>query len=80
MSSLTWEQRCGTTWAGPEKGATVQELIEATRVEGGASVSTDHGRRLFTLAYRCGADYRTNLALTGLPITYYDLRRIASAK
>ena len=62
----------GTKWVAPGEGATAVELED---VVGSAS---EQGRQfwqhLHELQVRGG---QTNLALTGEPLTDYDLRRIA---
>jgi hypothetical protein len=81
----------GTEWTDPGQGATVMQLKEAVatiNLEGDSYVdATGHllqiATRVSSDAYMVTGldwDYRTNLRLTGAPLTAEDLRRIAEAK
>lgn len=77
----------GTKWTEQGKGATRQELAEALGDAIGrtnmAKRDRDNAEKILS-AYLCPENYSrtselTNLALTGRPLTPYDVRRIAEA-
>lgn len=70
----------GTKWVAPGKGATIQKLTDAIRATYGmdsGGTLDDAWERLITLY---DLDHRTNLALTGAPLSVYDLKRIAACE
>jgi len=66
----------GTEWTGPGKGATVGRLWRALGIGLETAAIRD---RLYDLCSGNPAQ-RTNLRLTGAPLTAEDLDRIARAK
>lgn len=71
-------EKLGTVWVAPGMGATGADLVKAI-----GTMPTDD--RVFSLLWLAAIQrvnqvnlaLRTNLALTGEPLTGYDLRRIA---
>ena len=80
----------GTAWTEPGQGATVPELRAALMSDyyspnrTAAKTHEDFSETMFTLDDRifAGEDdsHRTNLALTGHPLTADDLKRIAECR
>lgn len=69
--------KLGTVWIDPGQGATTRELAEKVN-EGMYDYMGDALDNLDRLTY--DTSYRTNLALTGEPLTSSDVRRIGEAK
>lgn len=75
----------GTRWTEPGQGATVVEIIDALpNRETDAHVIAQEKLILSVTGIgndgqRSYSDCRTNLALTGEPLTAYDVRRIGAA-
>lgn len=68
----------GTTWTSPRLGEQISVLIDI--VSGRRSEEAhDAERHLGMLARRHGMLARTNIGLTGRPITRWDIERILSA-
>lgn len=72
----------GTEWTEPGQGATLHELSASMSVhESGAAAASEH---LLLIAVRRGfgswGSYRTNLRLTGAPLTAEDIENIGRAK
>lgn len=72
----------GTAWTKPGQGATVCDLLSGLRNRIGAEhVAAKRAARLYLYSlsveghHECGCS-RTNLRLTGAPLTEYDIRRI----
>ncbi len=67
----------GTEWVAPGKGATAKELRDA--IPKSLEKPVDEGMALGHL-FGMDPDHITNLALTGAPLTAYDLKRIAACE
>lgn len=68
----------GTEWVEPGTGATIRELRDSLQDKWGP-VAADADGRLVELANEAFSR-RTNLHLTGDPLTADDLKRIAEAR
>ena len=72
----------GTEWVGPGQGATLGDLLDEAAEQ---RMYTDELRAkslafAAVMGYEESAKYRTNLRLTGEPLTSEDIARIAEAK
>ena len=65
----------GTRWVDPGQGATIEELFRVKN----RSQYQNYGSPALLTSYPCW-NRRTNLALTGEPLTSEDVRNIAEAK
>lgn len=76
----------GTEWTEPGQGATWRDLRgvlrrnASYRIKGSPSYEADWHVALRAQRQAAGYDRRTNLRLTGAPLTAEDLKRIAEAK
>lgn len=75
----------GTSWTGPGQGATIVELWRETlRADVPTNMQLDAAGALNRLrapiTTQEGWSRRTNLTLTGQPLTAYDVKRIAEAR
>jgi len=68
--------KAGTIWVAPNEGATSGELFEALH---NVERQTSQVIVLFNRLIRRPNNLRTNLSLTGEPLTDYDIRRIEAA-
>lgn len=74
----------GTEWTELGQGATIRDLFDSMSGEEGTGQADTH-LRVLANPFRFGSQpvrwgYRTNLRLTGHPLTAEDLKRIAEAK
>ena len=75
------DDKCyGTAWVEPGQGATPRELIEAADDANADAPKGSPWGWFGHIKFSRYRSYRTNLALTGHPLTADDLRRIAEAK
>lgn len=76
------DTKLGTVWVAPGEGATVARLFEDAenllmRLSGATPLTKSAFQNLAKQIKALGQDHRTDLALTGAPLTDYDLKRIA---